>query len=152
MIQTNVLPTIIVCDDSPSDRKLVIMAFQKAMIRNPILEIGDGEELMDYLLRQGRHKDRNLSHNPHVILLDLNMPRKNGLEVLSEIKSNPKLQSIPIIMLTTSKADEDVIRSYKLGVNSFVTKPVHLEEFMEAIRKLGQFWLELVALPDEPRT
>lgn len=147
MKQSLEMPTILIVDDSPSDRKLAIMAFQQAEIHNPIRELVDGDDLMNYLLRKGPYEALS-EQQPVVILLDLNMPRMNGLEALAQIKSNPALQSIPVIMLTTSKSDEDIVRSYKLGVNSFVTKPVHFDDFLAAIRKLGEYWLELVALPD----
>jgi CheY-like chemotaxis protein len=140
---------IIVADDSPADRKLTIMAFQKALLHNPIHEVRDGEELMNYLRRRGSYAERPAEHEACLILLDLNMPRKSGLEALEEIKGDPALRHIPVIVLTTSKAEEDIVRSYKLGVNSFITKPVNFDEFIEAIRKLGQYWLELVSLPPE---
>lgn len=138
---------VLIADDSAPDRKLTAMAFYRAGIPNPIREVENGEELMDYLHHRGQYKDLPRPQDPILILLDLNMPRKNGLEALQEIKSDPKLRGIPIVMLTTSQADEDIVRSYDLGVNSFVTKPIHFDEFLEAIRKLGDFWLRLVELP-----
>lgn len=141
------LPVIVVADDSPADRKLAIMAFKRTAIPNPVVEVENGEQLMDYLLRRDTYAGVPRTPQPILILLDINMPRKTGIEALSEIRANPELRGIPIIMLTTSKNEEDIVRSYDLGVNSFVTKPVHFEEFVEAIRKLGDFWLRLVELP-----
>jgi CheY-like chemotaxis protein len=140
-------PVIVIADDSEADRRLAIMAFKRTAIQNPVVEVEDGEQLMEYLLRRGRYAGLPRSPEPILILLDINMPRKTGLEALAEIRANPDLRGVPIVMLTTSKADEDIVRSYDLGVNSFVTKPVHFEEFVEAIRKLGDFWLRLVELP-----
>ena len=142
------LPVILIADDNLADRLLAIEAFRQARLHNPIHEVVDGEDLMDYLLRRGKYADKPLLADPVIILLDINMPKKNGLEALREIKSNPKLQSIPVIMLTTSSAEKDIVRSYDLGVNSFVTKPVDFPEFLEAIKQLGEYWLELVALPE----
>jgi CheY-like chemotaxis protein len=142
-------PVIVVADDTAADRKLTVMAFRNALLHNTIHEVKDGEELMQYLRREGTYADKRVDHEPCLILLDLNMPRKSGLEALAEIKGDPQLRHIPVIILTTSKAEEDIVRSYQLGVNSFITKPVHFEEFLQAIRKLGQYWLELVALPPE---
>lgn len=152
MTRTPKIPVIIVADDTPADRKLTVMAFQKALLRNPIHEVRDGEELLNYLRREGDYANLPADHDPCLILLDLNMPRKSGLEALEEIKGDPALRHIPVIILTTSNAEEDIVRSYQLGVNSFITKPVHFDEFLEAIRKLGQYWLELVALPPEGHT
>jgi CheY-like chemotaxis protein len=151
MTESSHTPIIVLADDSAADRKLTTMALHKALLRNPIHEVKDGEELMDYLRRRGRYADVPVEDKPCLVLLDINMPRKSGLEALEEIKGDAQLRHIPVIMLTTSKAEEDIVRSYQLGVNSFVTKPVNFDEFLDAIRKLGQYWLELVALPPESR-
>lgn len=137
---------IVVADDSPADRKLAITALKHAAIVNPIQEVRDGEELMDYLLRRRQYAG-SPAPSPCLILLDLNMPRKNGLEALKEIKANEALRQIPVVMLTTSKAEWDIVLSYESGVNSFVTKPVDFDEFLQAMKSLGNYWLELVALP-----
>jgi CheY-like chemotaxis protein len=149
MTESRTTPVIVVADDSAADRKLTTMAFRNALLHNPIHEVKDGEELMEYLRREGSYATTRADHDPCLILLDLNMPRKSGLEALAEIKGDPLLRHIPVIILTTSKAEEDIVRSYQLGVNSFITKPVHFDEFLQAIQKLGQYWLELVALPPE---
>lgn len=133
------LITILIADDDADDRILTKEAFEENHILNPIHFVGDGEELMDYLL--------NTPVMPGMILLDLNMPRKDGREALSEIKSNPRLRRIPVIILTTSKAEEDIIRSYDLGVNCFITKPVTFNDLVEVTRMLGKYWFEIVELP-----
>jgi CheY-like chemotaxis protein len=109
--------------------------------------VKDGEELMDYLHRRGNFADPERSPFPGIILLDLNMPRKDGREALKEIKTDPALRKIPIIILTTSKAEEDILRSYDLGVNSFIRKPVQFEDFVEMVKILGRYWFEIVELP-----
>ena len=107
----------------------------------------DGEELMDYLHRRGKYELLRTEPLPGLILLDLNMPRKDGREALKEIKANPNLRRIPIVVLTTSKAEEDIVRSYDLGVNSYVTKPVTFKSLVELIKVLGRYWFEVVELP-----
>lgn len=141
---------IVIADDNAADRKLAMTAFGQAGVTNPIHEVKDGDELMDYLLRRGHHAKRTPSPNPCLILLDLNMPRKNGLEALAEIKSDARLRQIPVVMLTTSKAEWDIVQSYKLGVNSFITKPMDFNEFSQAMQALGDYWLELVSIPHSP--
>jgi len=108
----------------------------------------DGEELMDYLCRRGKFSDPESAPRPGLILLDLNMPKKDGREALKEIKSDPDLKQIPIVVLTTSKADEDIYRSYNLGVNSYITKPVSFEGLVEVMKALSLYWFEIVRLPD----
>lgn len=142
---------IVVADDSAADRKLALTALRQVKIPNPVHEVEDGEQLMDYLLRREAFADRPALPSPALILLDLNMPRKNGLEALKEIKALPELRQIPVVMLTTSKAEWDIVKSYDLGVNSFVTKPVDFDMFLDAMRALGDYWLELVSLPPEPK-
>ncbi len=139
--------SILIADDDDDDVMLIRKALKEYRFLNEVYRVKDGEELMDYLLRRGEFCDPDQYPLPNLILLDLNMPRKDGREALKEIKSDPDLHQIPITILTTSKADEDIIRSYDLGVNSFVTKPVELKEFMEVIRNVGTYWLEIVQLP-----
>jgi CheY-like chemotaxis protein len=126
---------------------LAVTALRKARLNNPIQEIEDGEELMDFLLQKGKYAGTSSASSPMVILLDLNMPKKSGLEALAEIKANPKLRRIPVVILTTSEAESDMMRSYDLGVNSFITKPVNFPDFLETMKQLGEYWLELVAVP-----
>ena len=139
--------TILLADDDEDDLQVVKEALQKNRLGNDIRTTGDGEELLDYLLRRGRYTDPSGSPRPGLILLDLNMPKKDGREALAEIKTNPDLRQIPIIVLTTSKAEEDVFRSYQLGVNSFITKPVTLAGLTESMQVLSQYWFEIVELP-----
>jgi len=141
------LPVIVIAEDDPAHRLLTIKALQSSGLRNRIQEIEDGVELMDFLLRQGRYAGKPALPYPMVILLDLNMPRKNGLEALSEIKTNPRLRRIPVIVLTTSAEEQDVVRSYDLGANSFITKPMDFAQFTDTIQQLGDYWLELVTTP-----
>ena len=144
------LPTIVVADDDPAHRLLTVKAFERSGLRHTIQQVGDGEELMDYLLGQGRHR-AGAATRRMVILLDLNMPRKSGFEVLSEIKNHPRLRRIPVVVLTTSGEERDVARCYDLGANSFITKPADFGSFSEAIRELGDYWLKLVAVPPPAR-
>jgi len=139
--------TIVLADDDPDDRKLTEDAFTENRLANEFHAVEDGEELMDYLLRRGKYESLHGEALPGLILLDLNMPRKDGREALKEIKAHPELRRIPIVVLTTSKAEEDIIRSYDLGVNSYVTKPVTFKSLVELIKVLGRYWFEVVELP-----
>ena len=136
---------IMMADDDADDRLLVKEAFEENRLANPLLTVEDGEQLMDYLHRQNGYENAVL---PSLILLDLNMPRKSGFEALQEIKSDPKLRRIPVVILTTSKAEEDIVRSYDLGVNSFIVKPVTFEALVETVRELGKYWFQIVELPN----
>ncbi|MDJ1505116.1 response regulator [Xanthocytophaga agilis] len=140
--------TILIADDDEEDRMLLKDAFEESHLLNEIYFVDDGEELTDYLYRKGQYTNPLLSPRPGMILLDLNMPKKDGREALKEIKANPELRTIPIIVLTTSRAEEDIIRSYDLGVNSFITKPVTFKSLIEVVQMLGRYWLEIVELPD----
>ncbi|MBW1852622.1 MAG: response regulator, partial [Deltaproteobacteria bacterium] len=130
---------ILMADDDEDDRLLTQDAFQEYRVGNDLRFVEDGEELMDYLHRKGKFTDPKSSPRPGLILLDLNMPRKDGREALEEIKSDPDLRSIPVVVLTTSKAEEDIVRSYDLGVNSFITKPVTFEGLVEVVKTLGKY-------------
>jgi CheY-like chemotaxis protein len=141
--------TILLADDDPDDRMLAKEAFVESRLRNQLEMVEDGEELMDYLHNRGKYSGTSKKPRPDLILLDLNMPRKDGREALREIKSSPDLRRIPIVVLTTSKADEDIIRTYDLGVNSFITKPVTFEALVEVLTALGRYWFEIVELPQE---
>ncbi len=138
---------ILLADDDPDDRLLTIRALKRSRLRNEIYTVEDGEELMDYLYRRGPYADPARSPRPGLILLDLNMPRKDGREALREIKSDPALWRIPVIVLTTSNAEADILRSYDLGVNAFITKPVTFDGLVRALQVLGDFWFEIVRLP-----
>jgi CheY-like chemotaxis protein len=139
--------TILLADDDPDDRQLTQDAFNENRLANKLVCVEDGEQLLDYLLRRGQYGGRPADDLPGLILLDLNMPRKDGREALKEIKAHPELRRIPIVVLTTSKAEEDILRSYDLGVNSYVTKPVTFKSLVELIKVLGQYWFEVVELP-----
>lgn len=140
---------ILLADDDPDDRMLTRRALTKSRLANVIQTVEDGEELMDYLHRRGPYSDPAASPRPGLILLDLNMPRKDGREALEEIKNDPMLRRIPVVVLTTSEAEQDILRSYDLGVNAFVTKPVTFDGLADAILRLGEFWFEIVKLPPE---
>ena len=139
--------TILLADDDPEDRLLALEAFRESKLANPVDTVVDGEDLLDYLRRQGRYVDRIGHPLPGLILLDLNMPRKDGREALREIKADPTLKHIPIVVLTTSKAEEDIIRSYDLGVNSFIVKPVTFDQLVDIMKTLTKYWFEIVELP-----
>lgn len=141
--------TIVLADDDPDDRQLTEDAFSENRLANQLHCVEDGEELMDYLHRRGKYESLRNEPLPGLILLDLNMPRKDGREALKEIKADPGLRRIPIVVLTTSKAEEDIVRSYDLGVNSYVTKPVTFKSLVELIKVLGRYWFEVVELPPE---
>ena len=139
--------TILLADDDADDRMLTRDAFEESRLRNNLEMVEDGEELMDYLHNRGKFSGDGAKTQPSLILLDLNMPRKDGREALKEIKACPELRQIPIIILTTSKAEEDIIRTYDLGVNSFITKPVTFEALVEVLKTVGKYWFEIVELP-----
>ncbi len=134
-------------DDDEDDVLLTQKALQKGKLLNPLYTVRDGEELLDYLFHRGEFADETSFPRPGLILLDLNMPKKDGREALKEIKSDADLKDIPIVVFTTSKAEEDIYRSYKLGVNSFITKPVTFESLIEVMQMLGRYWFEIVTLP-----
>jgi CheY-like chemotaxis protein len=138
---------ILLADDDPDDRTMAIDALKESRLNNILHCAEDGEELMDYLLLQGKYKNEADAPRPGLILLDLNMPKKDGREALKEIKSHPELKSIPIVVLTTSKAEEDIYKSYNLGVNSFITKPVTFAGLVQVMKTLGKYWFEIVELP-----
>lgn len=139
--------TILYADDDEDDRLLVKEALEESRLRNEIRFVEDGEQLLDYLHHRGRFASPDAAPRPGLILLDLNMPRVDGREALAAIKHDPELRRIPVVILTTSKAEEDVLRTYDLGASSFVTKPVTFDALVELMRALGQYWLEIVELP-----
>jgi two-component system, response regulator len=138
---------ILLAEDDPDDRVLLRDALDEGRLVNQLRCVEDGEELMDYLHRRGRYTGADAAPRPGLILLDLNMPRKDGREALKEIKADPALRQIPVVVLTTSQAEEDIFRSYDLGANSFVTKPLTFQSLVELMRTLGRYWLEIVELP-----
>ena len=153
-MRKNVKPVVfLMADDDPDDRLLIKEAFQESLISNSIYFVEDGVELMDYLRKEDKFAHPATAPTPDLILLDLNMPRKDGREALAEIKSDPQLRYIPVVVLTTSKAEEDIMRSYDIGAASYITKPVTFDGLVESIRGLGQYWVQIVRLPivEKPR-
>lgn len=140
--------TILMADDDPDDRFMTQEAFNEAKLMNDFRFVEDGEELMDYLYQRGKYSDPKSAPRPGIILLDLNMPRKDGREVLSETKADANLRRIPVVILTTSKEEEDIIHAYNLGSNSYITKPVSFKELVVIIKSLASYWLEIVQLLD----
>ncbi len=138
---------ILLADDDEDDCYLIKEAFEENCISNDLHIVNDGEDLMDYLNHRGDFSKINSFPKPDLILLDLNMPRKNGKEALAEIKQDPELRKIPVVVLTTSEADEDIIKTYDLGVNSFITKPVSFDGLVEVIKTIGKYWFQIVKLP-----
>ena len=139
--------TILMADDDADDRELTREAFAESHLANDLRFVENGEELMDYLNRRGRFADPATSPWPGIILLDLNMPKKDGREALQEIKADPRFRGIRVVIMTTSKAEEDVVRSYNLSAASYIAKPVTFERLVDVVRTLGKYWLEIVELP-----
>ena len=139
---------ILMADDDADDRMLTKDALEESRVLNELRFVEDGEELMDYLNQRCKYANPDDAPRPGLILLDLNMPRKDGREALKEIKEDPNLRRIPVVIMTTSKAEEDVFRSYDLGASSFITKPVTFDRLVELMKAVGQYWVEFVELPD----
>jgi len=135
---------ILLVEDSPSDAQLTLAALKMAKVVNQVSHVEDGVEAMEFLRQEGKYAQ---SQRPDLILLDLNLPRKDGREVLEEMKGNPDFQLIPVVILTTSQAEQDIIRSYKYHANCYITKPVNFERFLEVVQAIENFWLTVVALP-----
>jgi len=143
--QTNV--TILMADDDEEDSMLVREALIESQLPIELYIVSNGEELMDYLYNRGQYTDNSRAPRPGLILLDLNMPKKNGLETLQDIKTDPQLRRIPVVVLTTSSAEEDIYTTYNLGANSFIIKPETYASLIEMINTLGKYWFEIVELP-----
>ena len=141
----NELGRILIVEDDPKDVELTLTALEEYKLANEVVVTRDGEEALDYLYCRGNFKKRS-SNNPAVLLLDLKLPKVNGLEVLQQVKSDEKLKMIPVVVLTSSREEKDLVASYKLGVNAYVVKPVDFHEFVNAIKELGIFW----AVSNEP--
>ena len=135
---------ILLVEDNPGDVRLVQECFKDAKVRNTIIVVGDGVEAMAYLRQEGKYKD---AVRPDMIFLDLNLPKKDGREVLAEIKGDKELKRIPVVVLTISRAEEDVLKSYNLHANAYITKPVDLNQFMNVVKAIDSFWLTVVKLP-----
>ena len=143
---TTEVKTILLAEDNTNDLELTLAALEENNLANKVVAVRDGAEAIDYLERRGRFAGRTGGH-PVLALLDLKMPKVDGLEVLRHIKSNPSLHDIPVVMLTSSREEQDLVRSYELGVNAYVVKPVEFSEFMAAVRQLGGFWAVLNEVP-----
>jgi CheY-like chemotaxis protein len=141
--------TIVLADDDEDDRLMTRDALRDARLHNDLRFVVDGVDLMDYLHRRGRYGEPDAAPRPGLILLDLNMPRMDGREALQAIKQDAELRSIPVVVLTTSKAEEDIVRTYDLGVNSFITKPVTFLGLVEVMKVFSRYWLEIVDLPPD---
>ena len=140
--------TILMADDDPDDRQMTREAFEESCLTNDLRFVEDGEELIDYMYRRGKYTDPATSPRPSILLLDLNMPRKDGREALQEIKSDPQFRGVRVIVMTTSKAEEDILNSYDLSAASYITKPVTFDGLLDVVKALGRYWLEIVELPD----
>jgi CheY-like chemotaxis protein len=143
--------TIVIADDDADDRLMAKEALEECRLANDIDFVEDGVELMDYLRANGKYAAAGTRKKPGLIILDLNMPKMDGREALREIKADPSLRRIPVVVMTTSKAEEDIYRTYDLGVNSFITKPVTFDGLVSVMRILGSYWIEIVELPDSGR-
>ncbi|MBI5814265.1 MAG: response regulator [Nitrospinae bacterium] len=141
---------ILLVEDSPADQELVRRVMERSKIRNELLIVEDGVEAMAYLKNEGKYSDTSRFPKPDLVLLDINMPRMDGKQVLSEIRRDPGLKSVPVIILTTSTSEKDVFEAYHLGANAFISKPVDFEGFTDAIRQMESFWLMVATLP--PKT
>jgi two-component system response regulator len=139
--------TILMADDDPDDRLMTQDAFVESHLANDLRFVENGVELMDYLFRRDKYADPESSPRPGLILLDLNMPKMDGREALREIKADPRLKNIRVVIMTTSKAEEDILRTYDLGAASYVAKPVTFTGLVDVIKTLGKYWLEIVELP-----
>lgn len=135
---------ILLIEDSPGDVRLTIEALKEAKVSNNLSVVQDGVEAMDFLRQKGKYKDAT---RPDLILLDLNLPRKDGREVLAEVKNDPKLRQIPVVVLTTSRSEQDILKAYDLHANCYITKPVDFKQFMTIVKSVEDFWLTVVKLP-----
>lgn len=143
MITNSKEKVILLVEDNPDDERLTIRALKKQNIQNEVVVAHDGVEAIEYLFGEGKHAGRDLSQMPQVVLLDLKLPKLNGLDVLKRIRANERTHSIPVVVLTTSSEERDIVDSYNLGANSYVRKPVDFVEFAEAVKTLGMYWLLL---------
>lgn len=139
--------SILIADDDADDRMLIEDAFRESRLSNPLAFVENGEELLHYLRGQGKFANRGEIKMPRLILLDLNMPKMDGRTALSHLKADPDLKRIPVVVLTTSKAEEDILRTYDLGVSSFIAKPVTFQGLVDVVRALNNYWIEIVELP-----
>ena len=142
-------PVVLLAEDNPAEQRLAQRALKQGQLQCELRIVSDGKEVMDYLLHHPPYDKAELAPRPHLLLLDLNMPKLDGRQVLQGIKSNPALATIPVVVLTTSKQEQDILQSYHLGCNSFINKPVDVHEFFNMMRELSRYWLDLVLLPPD---
>lgn len=138
---------ILLVEDDPGDQELTRRALKEGILITDLHVVSDGQEALDYLQRRAEYANPSASPRPDLILLDLNMPRMDGREVLRHVRKDPDIAHIPIVVLTTSEQEQDILQSYKIGCNSFITKPVYFDNFIRAVQQLDRYWLELVTLP-----
>lgn len=141
---------ILLVEDNKNDAELTMRTLQKNHVGNKVHWVQDGAEAVDFLFARGEYNHRNINHIPKVVFLDLKLPKMDGIEVLDEIRSSEQLKKLPVVMLTSSKEEKDMIKSYDLGVNSYVVKPIDFETFTEAIDDLGYYWLVMNEAPKSP--
>lgn len=132
---------ILLVEDNPADVELTLRALKKNNIANRIVVVGDGEDALDFIFARGKYSNRSIESIPKLILLDLKLPKIGGIEVLSQLKGNPKTKMIPVVVLTSSREEKDIVESYKLGVNSYIVKPVDFDKFVKSVKELGVYWL-----------
>lgn len=147
MLATSASNAILLVEDNPDDEALTLRALKKNNILNEVVVVRDGEEALEFLFGTGEYVGRDVSVQPHVILLDLKLPKVDGLEVLQALRANARTRLVPVVILTSSKEEQDMVASYSLGANSYVRKPVDFADFMEAVRQLGLYWLVLNETP-----
>ena len=140
MIESSAIEVLLV-EDNESDAELTLHALEKNKLINTVVRVKDGDQALDFLFCRGPHSDRRLTSPPHLVLLDLKLPKVDGMQVLRQVKSDPRTKAIPVILLTASKEERDVMESYHLGVNSYIQKPVNFADFQEVVRQLGMYWL-----------
>ena len=138
---------ILLVEDNPEDVEITLRAFKKRNLTNKIHVVEDGEEALEYIFATGAYNERDINHRPRVILLDLKLPKVDGLEVLRRIRADERMKQIPVVVLTSSREERDIVESYKLGVNSYIVKPVDFEKFLETVSDLGFYWLLLNKSP-----
>lgn len=144
--------TILLVEDNPDDEELTLRAFRKNNMKNDVMVVRDGVEALDYLFATGKYEGRDVVDLPQVTLLDLNLPKLSGLEVLRRIREHERTRALPVVILTSSREERDLVEGYRLGCNSYVRKPVNFESFVEASRQLGLYWLLLNEVPPSPAT
>jgi two-component system, response regulator len=147
MINENPAVEILLVEDNPNDVELALRAFKKNKLVNHVFVVRDGEEALDYIFCKGNYAQRNFNHTPKLILLDLKLPKIDGIEVLKQIKSDPLTRNIPVVVLTTTREECDVMETYRLGVNSYILKPVDFDQFVDSVRQIGFYWMLLNQSP-----